>query len=205
MTENDDRPLAAPGAGLPAIELLVARLMFARRCRSVDADQVSALFREQWAAIRGLVDRCDEAMRGERILIKRLRGMEDSSRRWSVWMTLDHLRITNDAFAMIVSALSRGRVPEEVASTAAVKPSPDAGPASEAEFGSSCQGLLAAVAEAGDLKNPARYPHPWFGPLDAAAWHALSAMHMGIHRKQIEKILEGLGGRASLSVSPGPR
>jgi hypothetical protein len=29
-------------------------------------------------------------------------------------------------------------------------------------------------------------------PLDAAGWHALAGMHMGIHRAQIERILSGL-------------
>ena len=31
----------------------------------------------------------------------------------------------------------------------------------------------------------------WFGPLDAAGWHALAAGHMGIHRVQIERIVKG--------------
>ena len=39
------------------------------------------------------------------------------------------------------------------------------------------------------VRTKLRHAHPWFGPLDAAGWHAMAAMHMGIHRKQIERIL----------------
>jgi hypothetical protein len=52
--------------------------------------------------------------------------------------------------------------------------------------------LLAAVAAAGNLKTELRYAHPWFGPLDAAGWHTLAAGHLGIHRVQIEQIIQGL-------------
>jgi hypothetical protein len=32
-------------------------------------------------------------------------------------------------------------------------------------------------------------------PLDAASWHALAAMHLGIHRAQIAKIIAALPER----------
>jgi len=44
----------------------------------------------------------------------------------------------------------------------------------------------------GQFEDRAALPHPWFGPLDAAGWHALAAGHMAIHRVQIERILQGL-------------
>ena len=49
-----------------------------------------------------------------------------------------------------------------------------------------------AVAAAAHLKTELSYAHPWFGPLDAAGWHALAAGHLAIHRVQIERILKGL-------------
>ena len=121
-----------------------------------------------------------------------LRGLEDSSRNWSVWMTLDHLRITNDAFARFITDLTQGRIPEGKASTAAVKPSPTVTAAIEAEYEKSCDAVLATVAAAPDLKTRFRFAHPWFGPMDAAGWHALAGTHMGIHRAQIADIIAGL-------------
>ena len=52
-----------------------------------------------------------------------------------------------------------------------------------------------SVAAVKDLNTSARYAHPWFGPLDAAGWHALAAGHLQIHRQQIERIVEGLRAR----------
>jgi hypothetical protein len=55
--------------------------------------------------------------------------------------------------------------------------------------------VISAVAAIPNLKTTARYAHPWFGPLDAAGWHALSATHMRIHRNQIAKVIAALPNR----------
>lgn len=81
------------------------------------------------------------------------------------------------------------------ASTAAVKPSQAVTASVVAEYEESCDALLAAVAVAPDLKTAIRFVHPWFGPIDAFGWHALAGGHMGIHRAQIERILQGLPGK----------
>ncbi|BCX48109.1 hypothetical protein HAHE_20170 [Haloferula helveola] len=193
MSVVTEPKLAAPGAGLPAMELMIARIMFGRKRKSGSRDGFDREFHKERELIRKRVASCDPSRRGERVLIKRLRGLEDSSRNWSVWMTLDHLRICNGVFAAVIGGLSRGQVPEKEASTADVKPSPEVGEEIEASYGASCDALLSAVGAVSDLATDERYAHPWFGPLDAAGWHALSALHMGIHRRQIEKIIEGLG------------
>jgi len=192
MSTTTEPKLAAPGAGLPAIEHLIARILFGLRRSIGSRDGFTAKFTAERAAIRALVESCDPARRGERILIARQRGMEDSSRNWSVWMTLDHLRITNEAFARIITDLAQGRIPGGKASTADVKPSADVTSAVEAEYEKSGDAVLAAVAAAPDLRTRLLFAHPWFGPLDASAWHALSGAHMGIHRGQIAGIVAGL-------------
>jgi hypothetical protein len=52
--------------------------------------------------------------------------------------------------------------------------------------------VLASVTASPNLKTKTRFSHPWFGPLDASGWHAMAGSHMAIHRKQIERILQGL-------------
>jgi len=42
------------------------------------------------------------------------------------------------------------------------------------------------------LRTALKYKHPWFGPLDAAGWHTMAAWHIGLHRGQVERIVEGL-------------
>lgn len=187
--------LARPGAGLPLPELFFARLLFAwRRRRGSQADH-AAVFRQQRHDILALVHSCTPEQAETRVLIPRLRGLEDSSRFWSAWMTLDHLRITNHATAQVIVQLLQGKVPERVASTAAVKPTENVGADIVAEFEESCTAFEKATEGAPTLHTRVRYAHPWFGPLDAAGWHAMGGFHMRLHRRQIESILAGLPRR----------
>lgn len=181
--------LAPPGAGLPAVELFAARVLFGLRRLTGSRRSFDAHFTRERARIAALVHRCPVEAGACRVLIRRVAGLEDSSRFWSVWMTLDHLRIVHELLTQLVGELARGAAPPGAASTAAVKPSPAAGPEVVAAYEASCDALLAACAATPDLHTAARYPHPWFGPLDAAGWHALAATHLGVHRAQIERIL----------------
>jgi hypothetical protein len=185
--------LAPPGAGLPKPELLVARLLFGLRRLTGSRESFNARFARERAALRALYVPCGAAAGARRVLIPRLRGLEDSSRHWSVWMTLDHLRIVNHAVAGTITLLGRSLVPPGTASTAAVKPAPDVTAAVAEEYEASCDALLAAVAAVPELRTAVRHAHPWFGPLDAHGWHALAALHLGIHRAQLERIRAGLG------------
>jgi len=194
MSDPNEPPLAAPGAGLPGPELFVARRLFAWKRRFGSREVSSRQFESERAAILDLLAVIPEDLRGRRVLIPRLRGLEDSSRHWSVWMTLDHLRITNEAFGSVIASLAAGKIPPGKADTAAVKPTPFAGPEVEAAYEASCGNLVAMVAGIADWKTAPRFPHPWFGPLDAAGWHALSATHLGIHRAQIAEIARRLPG-----------
>jgi hypothetical protein len=117
--------------------------------------------------------------------------LEDSSRNWSVLMTLDHLHIVHHAFIGVIGSLAKEQVPEGKASTAAVKPDPGVGIEVIADYEASCDALLQTIATVKHFRTKARYPHPWFGPMDAHGWHALAGGHMRIHRVQIERILEG--------------
>ena len=180
--------LAPPGAGLPAPELWIGRALLAVRRRWRTPAQFADEFRGERVVIRRMVEATDPARRGERVLIPRPRGLEDSSRFWSVWMTLDHLRITNSSFAMVIRSLSQGRVPQKKASTADVKPDPEVTGAVEADYEASCDRLLETAVSIPDLNTPVSYAHPWFGPLDAAGWLAVSSLHMGLHREQIHRI-----------------
>ena len=192
MIANSEPQLAPPGAGLPKVELFIGRLLFGLRRRTGSRDSFNAHFSKERETIRALVNSCDVESAARRVLIRRARGMEDSSRNWSVWMTLDHLRIVNREISRIIGALVKGVAPEGEASTASVKPGADAAANVVAEYEDACAALLATEAAAPDLKTAECFTHPWFGPMDAAGWHALAGGHMGIHRVQIERIIAGL-------------
>jgi hypothetical protein len=192
MSLPNEPRLAPPGAGLPLTELLIGRTLFAIRRWTGNRESFTARFCQERAAIKRLVDSSDEKSLSQRVLIQRPPGLEDSSRYWSVLMTLDHLRIVHDEFARVFEAFGNGVVPDGKVSTAAVKPDPEVTVSVISEYENSCDLLLHAAASVSNLKTKARYAHPWFGPMDAYGWYGLAGGHMGIHRLQIERILAGV-------------
>ena len=192
MKANSEPQLAPPGAGLPKHELFIGRLLFAFKRRTGSRDSFNAEFNRERACVRQLVQSWDQGLLAQRVLIARAIGMEDSSRNWSVLMTLDHLRIVHESMNRVIGDLANGKMPAGTASTATVKPSPQVTADVIAEYEKSCDVLLATVAAATSLKTQLRFAHPWFGPLDAHGWHALAAGHLGIHRVQLERIVSGL-------------
>jgi hypothetical protein len=192
MNEIAEPKLAPPGASLPKGELFIARALFAFTRLRGNRESFNARFQRERQAIAALIRSCDAESAARRVLIARLPGMEDSSRNWSVWMTLDHLRIIHNGLARTIGLLAKGTVPPGEASTAAVKPSPGVTADVIGAYEKSCDELMATVAAIPNLKTSVRFAHPWFGPLDAAGWHAMAGTHLAIHRKQIERILGGL-------------
>ena len=182
--------LDAPGAGLPKPELFIARLRFGWFRKKVGRAGRTALFEEERKRMLEIVGGLGDEEAAAQVLIRRIRGMEDSSRDWSVFMVLEHLRIVNELIATSIRALGRGEVPDWKADTAAVKPTPGVGREVVEGFEKSCAAILDAVGGVADLRTEVTYTHPWFGEMDAGDWHALAAVHMGIHRRQIERILE---------------
>lgn len=193
MQPNNPPPqLAAPGAGLPKIERFVAHRMIRWKAVRTTREQASACFATERAAILVLLPGHDEAALSQPVLIKRLPGLEDSSRYWSLLMVVDHLRIVNREIAEVITTLGAGRRPGREASIAGVKPSPAVTAAVIAEFEQGCEDFQSAVAAVPDLKTAQVFSHPWFGPMDAATWHFMTGFHMRLHRQQMRLILAGL-------------
>ncbi len=189
--------LQPPGAGLPFLEWAALRFfIFPRACRRLTWERAAEMFQREGKKILALWDAVDPARLGERVLIPRLRGIEDSSRQWSVAMTVEHLNIVGEKMVEVASALRAGeRELGPPVGTADVKPQGIETPAAiRARF----LELLQSAAELGAHSAPApeelraRFPHPWFGPIDAHRWHCLNALHQRLHRTQIEAIREQL-------------
>lgn len=192
MTENQSPQLAAPGAGLPFPENLIARILLGVKRSTGSPSSFTEKFVAERKLIHDLISSRNESQLSQRVLIARPPGLEDSSRYWSVWMTLDHLRIVHHAFIGILESLANERVPEGKASTAAVKPDEQVTGAVVSEYEDSCDALLATIGRIRNFKTETKFLHPWFGPMDAHGWLALSGGHMAIHRTQIARIFKGL-------------
>lgn len=188
--------LAKPGAGLPWWELFVARyFLFPSACRRLTWQSAAQLFQNEGAAILRLWDSLPADRLAERVLIRRISGIEDSSRSWSVAMTVEHLNIVGFGIRALIHRLRQGESNPPVAGIEEVKP---LGVAAPAEVRHRFERLLTEVASAARSELPVPRgpspvaPHPWFGPLDAHQWQCLLALHQQIHRRQIEAICTGL-------------
>lgn len=183
--------LAPPGAGLPFLERLVGRGLIAWGMRNYGKEATDAVIRSERDAILSLTAQGGDEQNARRVLIPRLRGMEDSSRHWSVFMVLEHLAIVNGGVGAAMRELAAGRVPSGEVRTADVKPRAQAGPESLDTFTRSCDLVMRVMAEIADPRSTPRHAHPWFGPLDAGQWHHMVAFHIRLHRRQIEAIRTG--------------
>lgn len=181
--------LQPPGAGLPWWELwAIRRVAFPLGCLRLDWAAAARLFQKEGARVLAAWDALPAGRLGERVLIRRVAGIEDSSRFWSAAMTVEHLTAVGAGVRRIVGLLRRGEEPAGPARIVDFKPRGEDTPARvRAGFA-----RLLADAAVPELPVPRgggpRYAHPWFGPLDAFRWHCLLALHQGIHRRQVDTI-----------------
>ena len=183
--------LEAPGAGIPWFE----RKWFGAGLRlfalGASREKAWAKFEDEADRLLSLAGNVDEETGRRRVLVPRQSGMEDSSRFWSPYMIVQHVTIVDRGLLMLVRALAAGKSPDREISTAAMKPSADAGPESLEAFRETVAARKNQLAANEDLKTGARKVHPWFGSLDAHQWFCLAGIHHGIHRKQMEQVLKG--------------
>jgi uncharacterized damage-inducible protein DinB len=186
--------LEPPGAGLPPVQAFFSRYFIFPLFSSTHPWKKSIeVFREEGFRLLDESVHLTPDQFTRRVVIPRLMGLEDSSRFWSVAMTLDHLTIVGRLVKEAIVLLGKGSVPPEPADTATVKPDPDAGLATIDHFRELIDDFTWAMQEkVEDRQSPTTYEHPWFGPLTARQWCALAAMHQMLHRRQIEAIIKRL-------------
>jgi len=182
--------LAPPGAGIPLLHRVAMRWMLGRLPRRLDEARALALFDKEAARLLALAAELTPEQLAERVLVPPQRGLEDSSRYWSIAMVLEHLVIVGDAMAGFAVTLSRGEIPPGKVSIAEVKP---AGTQEAVQAVAAFEAMLPRVhALVATRRTPLparpRYAHPWFGPLSAHQWLCLLAMHQRVHREQAEAI-----------------
>ena len=186
--------LQSPGSGLPPLEqsLLQIGLKLSSAFKS-DHGALQFFHQEAYAIIE-LVDNVDYDFASQRVLVPRFRGMEDSSRNWSLFMVLDHLCRVNREILRTIDVLHDGIEPRGEFDISWFKPDHDCGADSIDEF----RDIVLEFQRLIEGKAPLRrghpkFPHPWFGILDSHQWLCLAGFHHRIHRKQARKIAAMLG------------
>lgn len=191
MVENSNPPqLEVPGAGLPPVQAFLSRhVFFPAFCRIHPWDRAELLYKQESDLILDACVHLHPEDVTKPVLIDRIFGIEDSSRYWSVAMTLEHLMVVGEKVRDTVIALSRGETVTEKADIAAVKPVGKYGHEVIEIFRTFVDEYLWEIQEKVENRNSrTTHEHPWFGELTAFRWVCLGALHQRIHRRQIERI-----------------
>ena len=184
--------LQPPGAGLPFFTSLLLRYIagpiLSKRSSWENSQE---LFNREGVRILSLLP---EKKMHQQVLIKPLQGLEDSSRNWSIAMTLDHLLITGRQMQQAMVSLSKGIPVNRTVSVAAVKPSEQKNNAKiQEEFLHFLQvESPTSFSAVENWHSPLTLTHPWFGPMNPVQWAWLLGRHQQIHRRQIEEISKEL-------------
>ena len=195
-TETDLAPrLAPPGAGIPFFQKMILRyFIFPRYSKKMTLETAQDFFKREGEKILAKARELPAEKITEKVLVKPMPGLEDSSRYWSVSMAMEHLIIVGSQIAGGIVDLGLGKFPQKKADTATVKPFENKSAEKIiSEFEAFIKTFLEKTTR--DVVNreaPQTFAHPWFGPLNAKKWMALAAIHQQIHRKQIQAIIEGL-------------
>lgn len=185
--------LGRPGAGLTWLGSLYMRFYLGPRVAAkADWDTETARFHDTTHAILRIVEKLDNEQLQTRVLVPRLRGIEDSSRYWSAAMTLEHVMIVGMGLRDIIIRLSNDQIPPGRVDTARVKPQGKL-PAQTVldnykNFAITLIPQIETAVPAAKRDGTITYDHPWFGAFTLRQWHWMLAEHNEIHLRQLEEI-----------------
>ncbi len=183
--------LQPPGNGLPFLEALIVRYYYGMFVsKKVAPEQSYKNIHLYTHKILQTIKDLSTLHLEQKILIPKLPGMEDSSRYWSIHMTLEHLVIVGKSMKHVITELSKGHAISVKVDIAKVKP---LGEMSSQEAITEFETFFSTLPEdlqkqVGDIDSPTRLYHPWLGSSTARQWLWLFASHQGIHYNQIKNI-----------------
>ena len=136
-----------------------------------------------------------EAMRSVRV--PPMRGVDEDMREWSLCMILEHNTIVTREMTRLMSGLARGETVERRLNPKTdVMPSAAPGLEQIEAFQSCIDEHLAAARETPAKEGTGTFRHPIFGDLDAHGWNCMCGLHLEIHRKQAEAVVQLLQSAA---------
>ena len=193
MTQSSETTiLEKPGAGLPRMERFFLSFGF-KLIRSLKGRiALNDLFHKELTTLLELESSIPDKKGNQPVLVKRLKGMEDSSRNWSAYMVFEHLHMVNVGILQIIKTLLKNKQFTQEIKIENVKPNPHSDISSVERFSDSAQTFLGTMQTLESLKTKTTHKHPWFGELDAHSWHTLATIHMQLHRRQLELIIAKL-------------
>lgn len=190
--------LQPPGAGIPFWQRWVGYCVVRWVGRVHSRTQSQQDFIKSTQDMIDLCKRIPPSRRDEKILVPKQFGMEDSSRFWSVNLTLEHVMIVTKGITDIIIALSRNKNVPGMVRTADAKPQGVLQGDALVVFQDAMHECETRLQDVVIQASSKRHRHPWFGALNAAQWHSLLAMHNTIHHRQILQIARTLHSQSPL-------
>jgi len=191
MQKNMEPQLAPPGAGLTWFQHIILKYYVGPFVSNRTTRDES---KRRFDKIVSLITAELSSLSSEQLLQKKLvppmMGLEDSSRYWSVAMTLEHIVIVGRAMCSVILCLQRGETPNFVADVAKVKP---LGHMTQQQAIKEFNTFVSVDypkmnKEFQDFENKSRFLHPWFGAIKPKQWYWLITTHTAIHLNQIREI-----------------
>lgn len=189
-----DPQLEKPGAGLPFLEALLVRWYVGPfQSRRRDRDQNVKLFGVLGARLLKEAAGVADGKRDAKVLVPRMKGIEDSSRFWSANEVLEHLMITGNGMRRVIRALARGETLDYVVRIEEFKPKGRyAGGDARPDFKAFVDETVAELSALPIRDEGPTHRHPWLGSFNALQWTWLLAGHNGLHLNQLVAIKKGL-------------
>lgn len=186
--------LEKPGAGLPFFEALMVRWYVGPfQSRKNDAQKNLRLFSMAGARILKEAASVPEDKRDQKVLVPRMKGVEDSSRFWCVNEVLEHLMITGEGMRMVIKALADGKTTDYVVRIENFKPKGKyQGGDAKPDFKKFLDETVAQLEKLKIEDEGLTHLHPWLGRFNALQWTWLLAGHSGLHLAQLQAIKKGL-------------
>ena len=196
-TPQNEPKLQPPGAGIPFLHrIILSTFVVPLISKRTPPEQSRRNYEKLVQKLIEKISAVPAELRNQKVLVKPMRGLEDSSRYWSLNGVMEHLIIVSQGIEGGILSLASGKVPDRKADTAAVKPKhPDRDYLEE--FRTYAPTLMQRIDEqlnkpGMNFDSPLKFSHPWFGPLTAKQWYWLLPTHEGIHYTQVKEILKGL-------------
>jgi len=153
--------LAPPGAGLPKWRLFFIRPLFLVASKNIPRKKFTHLYEKERRRILKLVETLNEEAKSTQTLIPQIAGIEDSSRFWSIYMTLEHLTIVDAGLSQIITQLCRSEVVERAVKVKDVKPSENTDTKAEKAFRITTAKTLKQLKTIPSLDENRLHEHPW--------------------------------------------
>jgi len=187
--------LAQPGAGLPPKEKFFIHFILIPSVRVLFTWDIALWYlKREVSIIKKLLHVNTPNLHTKQVIIDRTFAIEDDSRRYSLNMVLEHLTITGNGVLSIIKTLSEEKEFPQPITIEGVKPHQNKIDQLQ-EFLEFYESYFAYIKDHPKKRSHMTKPHPWFGAFNNFDWHVFMFMHTFIHRRQIEAIIERLGGK----------